>query len=195
MGNTFPKYYDFFMGPLEKGKFQSIRKELLQKANGVVLEVGSGTGINFPYYESVIKVTAIEPNQHMIKRSSKRREMSVVPIEVIEESAERLPFADNTFDTVVATLVLCTIPNPELAVQEMQRVCKYKGKILLFEHVRMKNPFLATLQDWLTPLWKKVCDGCCLNRNTVQMIQENGLEILNKRTFYNGLFIELELKK
>ncbi|WP_342045325.1 class I SAM-dependent methyltransferase [Bacillus sp. OTU530] len=195
MGNTFPKYYDFFMGPLEKGKFQSIRKKLLQKANGVVLEVGSGTGINFPYYESVIKVTAIEPNQHMIKRSSKRREMSVVPIEVIEESAERLPFADNTFDTVVATLVLCTIPNPELAVQEMKRVCKSKGKILLFEHVRVKNPFLATLQDWLTPLWKKGCDGCCLNRDTVQMIQANGLEILNKRTFYNGFFIELELKK
>ncbi len=195
MGNAFPKWYDFFMSPLEKGRFKSIRKDLLQGANGSVLEIGSGTGINFPYYQSVAKVTAIEPSQHMIDRSSKRREMSAVPIQIIKESAERLPFVDNTFDTVVATLALCTIPNPEAALQEMKRVCKPEGKILLFEHVRLNNPFLAKLQDWLTPFWKKVCDGCCLNRDTVHMIKANGLEILNKKTFYNGLFIQIEVRK
>ncbi|WP_307409440.1 class I SAM-dependent methyltransferase [Neobacillus ginsengisoli] len=195
MGNTFPKWYDFFMSPLEKGRFKSIRRDLLQRANGTVLEVGSGTGINFPYYQSVKKVTAIEPSQNMIERSNKRTELSIVPIQIIRESAERLPFVDNTFDTVVATLVLCTIPNPEIALQEMKRVCKLDGKILLFEHVRMKNPFLAKLQDWLTPFWKKVCDGCNLNRDTVMMIKSNGLEILEKRTFYNGLFVQLEIMK
>ncbi len=128
MGNAFPKWYDFFMSPLEKGRFKSIRKDLLQGANGSVLEIGSGTGINFPYYQSVAKVTAIEPSQHMIDRSSKRREMSAVPIQIIKESAERLPFVDNTFDTVVATLALCTIPNPEAALQEMKRVSNLKAK-------------------------------------------------------------------
>lgn len=195
MGNTFSKWYDFFMSPLERGRFKSIRKDLLKSVNGSVLEIGSGTGINFPYYQSGVKVTAIEPSQHMIDRSSKRRELSVVPIRIIKESAERLPFDDHTFDTVVATLALCTIPNPEKALQEMKRVCKPEGKILLFEHVRMTNPFLAKLQDWLTPFWKKACDGCCLNRDTVYMIKANGLDILKIKTFYKGLFIQIEARK
>jgi ubiquinone/menaquinone biosynthesis C-methylase UbiE len=121
MNNTFPKLYDFFMSPLEKGSFKSVRKDLIQRAYGSVLEVGSGTGINFPYYQSVTKVTAIEPNQHMIERSRKRREMSKVPIQIIKESAERLPFVDNTFDTVVTTLALCTIPNAIIALQENEK--------------------------------------------------------------------------
>jgi len=150
--------------------------------------------VNFPYYHSVTKVTAIEPSQHMIDRSRKRRELSVVPIQIIQDNAERLPFDDDTFDTVVATLVLCTIPNPEAALQEMKRVCKPEGKILMFEHVKMNNALLAKLQDWLTPLWKKVCDGCCLNRDTVHMIHANGLEILKEKTFYNGLFIQIEVR-
>ena len=194
MGSTFSNWYDFFMSPLEKGKFKSIREDLLQKASGSVLEIGSGTGVNFPLYQSVTKVTAIEPSQQMIERSRKKREMSVVPIHIIKESAEHLPFSDHTFDTVVTTLALCTIPNPEAAIQEMKRVCKPEGKILLFEHVQMDNPFLAKLQDWLTPVWKKACDGCCLNRNTVQLIQANGLKILNKKTFYNGLFVQIEIR-
>ncbi|MGI8387743.1 class I SAM-dependent methyltransferase [Robertmurraya sp. P23] len=194
MGNRFAKWYDFFMSPFEKGRFKSIRRDLLQKANGLVLEVGSGTGANFPYYPSGIEVIAIEPNQHMIKRSSKKLHMSKAPIKIIEENGERLPFTDNTFDTVVATLVLCTIPNQELALSEMKRVCKSEGKILLFEHIKMRNPFLAKLQDWLTPFWKRVCDGCCLNRDTVQMINENGLTITEKKTYYKGLFVQLELR-
>ncbi|MEC2055079.1 class I SAM-dependent methyltransferase [Peribacillus psychrosaccharolyticus] len=193
MSRIFSKWYDFIMGPLEKGKFKTVRKDLLQRANGSVLEIGSGTGVNFPYYHSVTKVTAIEPSQHMIERSRKRREMSVVPIQIIQDNAERLPFDDDTFDTVVATLVLCTIPNPEAALQEMKRVCKPEGKILMFEHVKMNNVVLANLQEYLTPLWKKVCDGCCLNRDTLQMINENGLQIVHKKTFYNGLFIQVEV--
>lgn len=194
MSNLFTKWYDFFMRPLEKGRFKSIRIDLLQRANGSVLEIGSGTGINFPYYQSVEKVTAIEPSQQMIDRSNRRRKMSVVPIQIMQESAERLPFDDHTFDTVVVTLALCTIPNPEVALQEMKRVCKPNGKILLFEHVRMDHPFLAKLQDWITPIWKKACDGCCLNRNTVEMIKANGLEILNIKTYYRGLFVQMEVR-
>jgi ubiquinone/menaquinone biosynthesis C-methylase UbiE len=183
------------MGPLEKRRFKKIRMNLLTKARGKVLELGSGTGINFPLYRSVESVTAIEPSPYMIEQSLQKKEKSVIPIKIIHASAEKLPFRDNSFDTVVGTLVFCTIPNVEMAMEEMKRVCKPDGRILLFEHVRMENPILAHLQDWLTPFWKKICDGCCLNRNTVQVLKRSGLEILHQETYYKDLFVVVELKK
>lgn len=180
------------MKPLENKKFKKIRKELLSKATGSVLELGSGTGINFPLYEAAATVTAIEPSKDMIDRSSVKRKQAVVPIEVIQASAEELPFAADTFDTVVATLVFCTIPNPDKAILEMKRVCKQDGKILLFEHVQMQNRFLASLQDWLTPAWKKICDGCCLNRNTLDLMRSKDISISKVHTYYRDLFVFVE---
>ena len=190
----FPKWYDFFMKPLERGIFYAIRKNLLAKAHGSVLEIGSGTGINFPFYQSVDKVVALEPNSDMIERSYTRLEESFVPIEIIQERAEELPFENHSFDTVVATLVFCTIPNPDAAIKEIIRVCKPNGTILLFEHVRMAHPFLARLQVWFTPYWKRVCDGCCLDRKTVELVKKQGLEIEKIHAFYNGLFVQLVVK-
>jgi ubiquinone/menaquinone biosynthesis C-methylase UbiE len=187
LSQTFANWYDFFMSPLEKNKFKGIRKELLAKATGNVLEIGSGTGINFPLYESAEKVVAIEPSPYMLERSRSKYKQAVVPIQLVQAGAENLPFADSTFDTVVATLVMCTIPNPEKAVQEMKRVCKPGGKILLFEHVKMENRFLGALQEGLTPAWKKVCDGCCLNRSTMDLFTE--LPLVEKKKYFNGLFI------
>jgi ubiquinone/menaquinone biosynthesis C-methylase UbiE len=192
LSRLFAKWYDFFMNPLEKKKFKRIRKKLISKASGNVLELGPGTGINFPLYEAAEKVTAIEPSQHMIERSLSKLKKSVVPIEMVQASAEELPFAANTFDTVVATLVFCTIPNPEKAILEMKRVCKSEGKILLFEHVKMENRFLSTLQDWLTPVWKKICDGCCLNRDTINLLKVHDTSILKVQKFYSDLFIFVE---
>jgi len=192
LSRIFANWYDFFMKPLENKKFKKIRKELLSKATGSVLELGSGTGINFPLYETAATVTAIEPSEHMIDRSSVKRKQAVVPIEVIQASAEELPFAADTFDTVVATLVFCTIPNPDKAILEMKRVCKPGGKILLFEHVQMQNRFLASLQDWLTPAWKKICDGCCLNRNTLDLMRSKNISISKVHTYYRDLFVFVE---
>jgi ubiquinone/menaquinone biosynthesis C-methylase UbiE len=177
------------MNPLEKKKFKRIRKELLSKATGNVLELGSGTGINFPLYEEAVKVTAIEPSKHMIERSLLKQKHAYVPIDIVQASAEELPFAADTFDTVIATLVFCTIPNPEKAILEMKRVCKPGGKILLFEHVKMENRFLATLQDWLTPAWKKICDGCCLNRNTIDLLRGHNISIIKVQKYYRDLFV------
>ncbi|MEH7302919.1 MULTISPECIES: class I SAM-dependent methyltransferase [Neobacillus] len=192
MSRLFAKWYDFFMNPLEKKKFKRIRNELISKAEGYVLEIGAGTGINFPLYKGVEKVTAIEPSPHMIERSLSKMKQTVIPIEMVQASAEELPFEDNTFDTVVATLVFCTIPNPEKALLEIQRVCKPEGSILLFEHVKMKSQFLGALQEWLTPAWKKVCDGCCLNRNTMDLFQAHGVFINSIETYYSDLFISVE---
>lgn len=195
MSQTFAKWYDLFMVPLERKKFKTIRINLLSKASGKVLEIGSGTGINFPIYRSVESVTAIEPNPHMIKRSLAKKAMSKIPIEIVNIGAEQLPFDNDSFDTVVATLVFCTIPDVEKALLEMKRVCKPEGKILLFEHVKLDNRFLAKLQDWLTPFWKKICDGCCLNRETTYLLKKNGYQMIHMEKFYRGLFIVMELHK
>jgi ubiquinone/menaquinone biosynthesis C-methylase UbiE len=192
LSRLFANWYDFFMNPLEKKKFKRIRKELLSKATGNVLELGSGTGINFPFYVNAEKVTAIEPSQHMIARSFSKRNQAIVPIEIVQASAEELPFAADTFDTVVATLVFCTITSPEKAILEMKRVCKSDGNILLFEHVKMQNRFLSSLQNWLTPAWKKICDGCCLNRNTLGLLKDNEVSILKVQKYYRDLFVFAE---
>ncbi len=189
LSRLFANWYDFFMNPLEKKKFKKIRKELLSKATGNILELGSGTGINFPLYEEAVTVTAIEPNLHMIERSILKQKQACVPIDIVQASAEELPFAADAFDTVIATLVFCTIPNPEKAILEMKRVCKSDGKILLFEHVKMQNRFLSSLQDWLTPAWKKICDGCCLNRNTIDLLRGHNISIINVQKYYRDLFV------
>lgn len=180
------------MKPLEQGKFKRVRSDLLKESNGKVLELGSGTGINFPFYHGV-EVTAIEPSEYMLNRSLKRREQAKVPIELVQSGAELLPFGDNSFDTVVATLVFCTIPDVDQAMGEMKRVCKPDGKILMFEHVKMDQPFLAKLQERLTPYWKKVCDGCCLNRETDLLVKKYGFKIIETREFYRGLFVTMVL--
>lgn len=192
MSRLFAKGYDFFMSPLEKEQFRRIRKELLSKATGQVLEIGSGTGINFPLYRNVEKVIATEPSLDMIERSQLKHQQSVVPIEIVQASAEALPFVDNSFDTVVATLVFCTIPNPDKAIQELIRVCKPGGRILLFEHVKLGNGLLGWLQELLTPAWKKICDGCCLNRDTLALLKGKELTITEAKSFYKGLFLYAE---
>lgn len=192
MSRLFAKTNDYFMRPLEKNKFKKIRKELLSKAHGCVLEIGAGTGINFPLYDSVEKVVAIEPSSFMIARSQSKVGRSHVPIELVCASAEELPFADHSFDTVVATLVFCTISNPEKALDEIKRVCKPDGRILLFEHVKMENRFLAQLQNWMTPAWKKICDGCCLNRDTLHLLRNHQLSLVDVEDYYNGLFVAVE---
>ncbi|MEH7347209.1 methyltransferase domain-containing protein [Bacillus sp. JJ1532] len=182
------------MSPLERWRFQGIRRELLNRATGKVLELGSGTGINFQLYEHADKVIAIEPSQKMINRSRPRLKSAVVPIEILKVSGEQLPFESHTFDTVVATLVFCTIQNPEKALSEIKRVCKPGGRILLFEHVIMENSFLSKLQNWLTPAWKRICNGCCLNRDTYGLVIQHGLTIINIEKHFNGLFIVLEAR-
>jgi ubiquinone/menaquinone biosynthesis C-methylase UbiE len=181
------------MKPLETNAFTVIRKDLVNKAKGKVLEIGCGTGINFPLYESV-QVSAIEPNAILRKSADLRAHQARVPIDVMAGNAEQLEFEDNSFDTVVGTLVFCTIPNPGRAIKEVIRVCKPQGKILLFEHIRHENKVLAALQEILTPIWKKMCDGCHLNRNTEELFRHEGIEILNRNTYLNKIFITIEAR-
>lgn len=192
MGSLFPKVYDAAMQPLEATRFKQVRTELVGKAEGRVLEIGSGTGINFPYYKNATHVDAIEPNPSMSKRAGDRLRNARVHIQVHEIGAESLPFDNNTFDTVVATLVFCTIPDPIKALAEIQRVSKPGAVLLFFEHVRMEPFLLSKSQDILNPLWEKLCDGCQLNRETLTLIKDSGIEVTKVKAYYAKLFLYIE---
>jgi ubiquinone/menaquinone biosynthesis C-methylase UbiE len=189
MGRWCAAWYDTVMAPLERGGFQAIRKQLLQQARGTVLEIGAGTGANFPYYTQAKHVIALDPESSMVERSFPRAKYAPVPIEVIIASAEALPFPDHTFDTVVGTLVFCTIPDPRHALCELRRVSKPAGTALFFEHVRVHRPLAGRLQDWLTPVWKRLAGGCHLNRDTLALITHAGFDVTCIEPYYKKLFL------
>ncbi|MCT8136715.1 class I SAM-dependent methyltransferase [Anaerobacillus sp. CMMVII] len=195
MGKVFARYYDAFMKPVEDKFITSWRKELLTHARGKVLEIGAGTGINFRHYQHCDKVIALEPNTYMIEKAEEKGKQASVPITIIEGRAEKLPFANEQFDTVVVTLVLCSVDNPTQAVAEMKRVLKPSGRILIIEHVKMQQPLFAILQNMITPLWKRLCDGCHLNRNTEQTVKDAGFEIISMISHLSSFAVTIIAKK
>lgn len=191
MTNTFAKYYDKAMAPLEKKYITAWRKKLLDQATGKILEIGGGTGINFPLYNKCDEVITIEPNPYMIEKALVRSQQANVPIQIIKNKAEHLPFPNHHFDTIVITLVLCSVDNMKQVIQECKRVLKPNGKLLVLEHIKMEQPFLAGLQHLLTPAWKHIADGCHLNRNPEVIIKECGFDIISSKKYLSSLVISL----
>ena len=189
MGRWCAAVYDTVMAPLERGGFRDIRKQLLHQARGTVLEIGAGTDVNFPYYTEAAHVIAVDPDPGMVARSVPRATQAPMPIAVLRARAEALPFPDHTFDTVVGTLVFCTIPEPRHALCELQRISKTAGKALFFEHVRVHRPLAGRLQDWLTPVWKRLAGGCHLNRNTLALLTQAGFDVTCITPHYKELFL------
>ena len=194
MGRWFAALYDTVMAPLEHGGFQAMRKQLLRQARGTVLEIGAGTGANFPYYTEAAHVIAVDPDPCMVARSVPRAGQAAVPITVLLARAEALPFPDHTFDTVVGTLVFCTIPDPRQALCELRRVSKPAGRALLFEHVRVHHPLAGRLKDWLTPVWKRLARGSHLNRDTLALLTQVGYEVTCIAPHYKELFLVIAAK-
>ncbi|GAE91108.1 SAM-dependent methyltransferase [Gracilibacillus boraciitolerans JCM 21714] len=185
--------YDTIMQPFEKNRFKKVRENLIRQATGDILEIGAGTGINFQYYKKDCIITAIEPDQAMRQLAFKR--IGDRQITIHNEKAQSLPFEDQSFDTVVATLVFCTISDPEQALTEILRVLKPGGKALFFEHVRVGHPVIGPIQDILTPVWKRIAGGCHLNRDTEQLITDAGLLVTRSYAFYQTIFQVIETKK
>lgn len=163
---------------------------MIAKAYGRVLEIGSGTGINFPYYMNVCSVDAIEPNPYMIKRSKFNLNRANVPISIHQQTAENLSFPDHTFDSVICTLVFCTIKDPKTALDNILQVTKPNGTILFLEHVKIAHSWLGKSQDFLNPVWKRIAGGCNLNRDTLNLIKQSPLNIVEMETLYKGLVIK-----
>lgn len=160
------------------------RQQVLADAVGDVLEIGFGTGLNLAYYpDRVQSLTTVDPNPGMNRWARKRIEQSPLRIEQRVLSGESLPMADSRFDTVVSTWTLCSIPQVEQAVQEVYRVLKPGGQFLFVEHGLSADRAIQVWQHRLTPLQKRIADGCHFNRNMRQLI-ENQFETVAIESFY-----------
>ncbi len=167
--------YDRFVAPAEKAGLSYMRHELLSRASGRCLEVGAGTGLNLEHWpDTVDELVLSEPDPHMGVQLRKKLDR---PVQVVKAPAERLPFDDDAFDTVALTLVLCTVPDPETALREIDRVLKPGGRFLFLEHVRAEEPGLARWQDRLHTPWCLLSDGCHCNRDTLHTIKTSSLEL------------------
>ncbi len=181
----FAALYDFLLRPAEKKFLGPHRAYLCSGAAGRVLDVGCGTGINLRYYPAAAEVVGIEPDPYMLKRGQARADGLGNRVKLLPERAEELAFIDGLFDTAVATLVFCTIPELDQALRELRRVLRPGGQLRFLEHVRAETPGWARFQDFMTPLWKRIGAGCHPNRNTVSAIERAGFSIeeLNRYTF------------
>jgi ubiquinone/menaquinone biosynthesis C-methylase UbiE len=149
-----------------------LRRKLLAPAAGGVLEIGAGTGFNLPHYpDAVSELVLTDQLDGMLARARKRADASGRSVTVARAAVERLPYPDASFDTVVASFVLCSVENQAAALTEIERVLRPGGRYLFLEHVRAAEPGLARTQDRIEPLWKVVSFGCHPNRETLARIE------------------------
>jgi len=167
-----------------------IRKRIVPLAQGDVLEIGVGPGVNFPHYDSarVKKVYALEPNLGMWRRADKQRRNTNLEVEFLDLPGERIPLADMSVDTVVSTFTLCTIPGVVEAIQGLRRVLKPGGKFIFFEHGLSPDTAVQSWQRRTEPLFQWAFEGCHVTRNIPALIIEAGLKIEQMDTGYLAPF-------
>jgi len=181
-GRIFAAGYDTFTAAMERNFLGDVRRQMLADVSGRVVEIGSGTGVNLQHYPSTIdELVCTEPEEPMAKRLRRRAAESGLAVQVVQAGAEDLPFDDDSFDTAVATLVLCTVPDPAAALRELSRVLKPGGRLIFIEHVRATEPGLARWQDRMHPLWVRFGHGCHCNRPTLETIEASPLRVENHR--------------
>ena len=165
-------YYDW----MDRMVSDSLREKAVTMARGQVLEIGVGTGKNFPYYPAGCEVTAIDFSTGMLAQAKKKLSLAKVPVTLLEMDAQAMTFPDNRFDTVLATCVFCSVPDPVKGLKEVRRVCKPDGQIILLEHMRSEHPFMGLLMDILNPISLYVI-GSNINRKTMENIEAAGIQV------------------
>jgi ubiquinone/menaquinone biosynthesis C-methylase UbiE len=176
-GRIFAAVYDRLMAGTEEAGMRQRRHDLVAGASGRVIEIGAGTGLNLGHYtDAVTELVLTEPEEPMAKRLEQKVADSRRDAAVVHAPAEKLPFPDDSFDTAVCTLVLCTVKDPERALAEIARVLKPGGKLFFIEHVRSDDPKLAKWQDRVAPVWRRIGHGCNCNRPTPHLIRASPLE-------------------
>ncbi len=155
------------------------RRRIVPEAEGVVLEVGIGSGLNLPHYDAakVRRVIGIDPDPRLLAMSETRRRAAPFEVQVIEAGAEAMPLEDDLADTALVTYTMCSIAEVARALEEVRRVLKPSGRLLFCEHGRSDRPSTAKWQDRLNPLWRAVAGGCNLNRDVTRLVEDAGFEI------------------
>ncbi len=170
--------------------FERWRRGLWSQAAGEVLELGVGAGANFPHYPAGAVVTAVDLSPGMLSKAAERADRERVPVRLIEANVEELPFGDASFDTVVATFVFCTVPDPHKGLAEAARVCRPGGRVLLLEHMQSPRPLAAALIRALDPLFY-LAAGDHPARRTGTFLGPAGLEVMRARDLWHGIVWEV----
>lgn len=184
--------YDTTLALPEYAGLRSLRRVILDGIGGEVLELGVGTGMNLPLYPpAVTRLVGIDPDESMLTRAKERAREVFLHIDLICASAEELPFEDDSFDAVVATLAFCTIPYPAAALREVRRVLRPGGELRLLEHVRAPQEPVGWVQEKITPVWKHLAGGCHLDRDTLAAVIEAGFNVERTGYYLGGVVITI----
>lgn len=193
--NRLAPVYDFVGSLIERSGSNRWRKMLWSKVEGNgILEVGAGTGKNFPYYPGNTEIIAIDFSEKMLAYAGDKARKQGVKVHLQPMDAQNLEFADNTFDTVVASFTFCSVPDPVRGLMEIERVCKPGGKVLLLEHVLSANRLLAWIMSLLNPVVVRVM-GANINRRTVDNVIKSGLRVERVTNLAAGIFKLIEARK
>ncbi len=193
--NRIAPVYDFMEGLAERSRYSKWREMLWSKVEGSdILEIGVGTGKNFPHYLKDAEITAIDFSEKMLSRAREKARKQGVQVGLQQMDVQNLEFEDNTFDTVVASFVFCSVPDPIRGLMEVKRVCKPEGKVLLLEHVLSANRVLAWLMNLTNPAAVRVV-GANINRRTVENVTKSGLRVEQVTDLAAGIFKLIEARK
>jgi ubiquinone/menaquinone biosynthesis C-methylase UbiE len=183
-----PWLYDAMCAAMEWTGLTKWRRWLVGGAKGRTLEVGCGTGRNLARYEGPAPLIALEPDAGALKKARTRQGSALL----VRGSAEALPFREGAFDTVVSSLVFCSVPRPEVGLAEVRRVLRADGELRMLEHVR-SDGWYGPVQDFIQPAWTRVAGGCHPNRRTEETVAAHGFELLERRA--NGTMRRFVAKK
>ena len=178
----FAAFYDLLNVGVE-GRLASYREATAGQARGDVLEIGGGTGANLSFYPNDVRLTVVEPNPHMASRFERSAARLGRQVTMVPGAGENLPFADDSFDSVVTTLVLCTVDDLHRVVSEAKRVLKPGGTLYFYEHVASEGRLRRWWEDRLNPTWRFCTTGCNLNRDTEGAIRSVGFSSVELRAF------------
>lgn len=161
------------------------RARVIPAAQGRVLEIGIGSGLNLPYYGTTVeRVIGLDPSPKLLAMAREAARRTTIPFDLIEDSAEAIPLDNRSIDTVVTTWTMCSIPDVQRALGEMRRILKPGGRLLFVEHGHSPDPGVRRWQDHLTPIWRRVGGGCHLNRAIRELIEGAGFRIERIETGY-----------
>ena len=169
---------------MRQRELRPYRERVISAAEGRVLEIGIGSGLNLRFYRHAREVLGLDPSPRLIAMAQEAARLCSVPVRFIEGSAESIPLDSNSIDTIVTTWTLCSIPQASVALEEMRRALKPRGQLLFVEHGRAPEETVRKWQDRLTPVWKRIGGGCHLNRPIRALVEGAGFSMCHIETGY-----------